>query len=65
MDDSLDRRPPTTPGNRETDDDPRLVVARHEIKYIRRLKIAHFRTALVLRVAGLWVLPCGFQAMVQ
>ena len=31
VDDSLERPPPTAPGNRETYYDPRLVVTRHEI----------------------------------
>jgi hypothetical protein len=65
VDDSLDRPPPTAPRYSKTEYDPRLVVACLEIHYIARLKIAHLRTALLLRVAGLWVLLWMFPAMVQ
>ena len=34
VDDSLERPPPTAPGNSETDYDPRLVVTRHEIENV-------------------------------
>ena len=54
--DSLDRPPPTAPRYTKTEYDPHLVVAGPEIAHITRLKITHFRTALLLRVAGLWVL---------
>ena len=60
---NISRPPPTAPGNNETDYDPHLVVARPEITDIWRLEVAHFRTALLLCVAGLWVLPCVFHKM--
>ncbi len=62
---SLDRPPPTAPGNNEKDYDPHLVVTCPEIEYIARLKITHLRTALLLRVAGLWVLLCVLPTMMQ
>jgi len=62
---NISRIPPTTIRNNETDYDPHLVVTCPEIEYIARLKITHFRTALVLCVAGLWVLPCVLHAMMQ
>jgi len=36
-----------------------------EIEDIARLKIAHFGTALMLRVTGFWVLVCVFPAVMQ
>jgi hypothetical protein len=62
---SLHRPPPTAPGHREAENDPHLVVACPEIHHIARLKIAHLRTALLLSVAGLWVLLCVLPAMMQ
>jgi hypothetical protein len=59
------RIPPTTIRNSETAYDPHLVVTCPEIANITRLKIAHLRTALVLCVAGLWVLPCVLHTMMQ
>ena len=65
VDASLERPPPTAPRNKQKDYDPHLVVTCPEIEHIAWLKIAHFRTALLLCVAGLWVLLCVFPAMVQ
>jgi hypothetical protein len=62
---SLHRPPPTAPRYSKTEYDPHLVVAGPEIHDITRLKIAHLRTALLLRVAGLWVLLCVLPAMMQ
>jgi hypothetical protein len=62
---SLKRPPPTAPGNNEKDYDPRLVVTCPAVANIARLKITHFRTALLLRVARLWVLQRVLPAMVQ
>jgi hypothetical protein len=62
---SLKRPPPTAPGYKEKDYDPHLVVTCPEITNIARLKITHFRTALLLRVARLWVLQRVLPAMVQ
>jgi fatty-acid desaturase len=49
----------------ETEHDPHLVVAGPEVHHIARLEVARLRTALLLRVAGLWVLLCVLPAMVQ
>jgi hypothetical protein len=62
---SLERQRPTDARNRNTEYNPHLVVTGPEIADVRRLKIAHFRTALLLCVTGLWILLCVLPAMMQ
>ena len=57
--------PITDPGRTETGYNPHLVVASPEIHHVARLEVARLRTALLLRVAGLWVLLCVLPAMMQ
>ena len=56
---------PTAPGNTYTEYNQRLVVTSPEIKNIRQLEVAHYRTAFLLREAGLWILVCVFPTMMQ
>ncbi len=64
---SFNIHPPqiTDPGRTETKYNPHLVVAGPEIHHVARLQVARLRTALLLCVAGLWVLLCVLPAMVQ
>ena len=55
----------TDPCEEDKEYDPHLVAAGPEVADVRRLEVAHFGAAFLLRVAGLWVLARVLPAMVQ